>query len=176
MVDNQGLQVMNHMLGGTGYITHLATIWPEYDLGTWDLLEAGDYVAAQARITAANWPWQSFRGKMWKRTGAESPGRESGPGTLRTARRPQPAADPRVDRPKRRPNCENILERIGVPDLVCSRVQSRGLLLQPHAVQVSPGANNHPAVGDCRRADDRLAHVVLGQRISSLSELFNTTM
>ena len=30
VVDNQGLAVMNHMLGGTGFITHLATIWPEH--------------------------------------------------------------------------------------------------------------------------------------------------
>ncbi len=117
MVDNQGLQVMNHMLGGTGFITHLATIWPEYDLGTWDLLEAGDYVAAQSRISAANWPWQSFRGKMWKRTGAESPvvkaalelcGRPGGPSRLPT----------RELTDQEKAELREILEQIGVPDLV----------------------------------------------------------
>ncbi len=93
VVDNQGLHVMTHLLGGTGYITHLATIWPEHDLAVWRLLEAGDYRAAQERLTAVNWPWSDFRGEMWKRTGAESPvikaaldlcGRRGGPSRLPT--------------------------------------------------------------------------------------------
>ena len=42
IVDNQGLQVMTHLLGGSGFITHLCTIWPEHDLSVWALLEAGD--------------------------------------------------------------------------------------------------------------------------------------
>ncbi len=91
VVDNSGMQVMNRLLGGTGYITHLATIWPEHDLEVWRLLEAADYGAAQQKITAVNWPWSDFRGKMWKRTGAESPvvkaalelrGRPGGPSRL----------------------------------------------------------------------------------------------
>ena len=117
MVDNQGLAVMSHMLGGTGFITHLATVWPEYDLGTWDLLEDGDYVGAQARIIAANWPWQSFRGKMWKRTGAESPvvkaalelcGRPGGPTRLPS----------RELTSGEKAELREILVRIGVPDVV----------------------------------------------------------
>ena len=91
VIDNSGMQVMNRLLGGTGYITHLATIWPEHDLEVWRLLEAADYGAAQQKITAVNWPWSDFRGKMWKRTGAESPvvkaalelrGRPGGPSRL----------------------------------------------------------------------------------------------
>ena len=91
VVDNQGLHVMNRLLGGTGYISHLATIWPEHDLEVWRLLEAGDYDAAQQRIIAVNWPWYDFRVKMGKRTGAESPvvkaalevcGRPGGPSRL----------------------------------------------------------------------------------------------
>jgi 4-hydroxy-tetrahydrodipicolinate synthase len=73
VVCNQGLHVMNHLLGGTGYITHLATIWPEHDLGVWRLLEAGDYRGAQARLTAVEWPWYDFRCLMGARTGGESP-------------------------------------------------------------------------------------------------------
>jgi dihydrodipicolinate synthase/N-acetylneuraminate lyase len=84
---------MNHLLGGTGYITHLATIWPEHDLAVWALLESGDYAAAQRKITAVNWPWLDFRAKLWRRTGAESPvvkaalelcGRPGGPSRLPT--------------------------------------------------------------------------------------------
>ena len=116
VVDNQGLQVMNHMLGGAGYITHLATVWPEHDLEVWRLLEAGDYVAAQKKLTAVNWPWGDFRGKLWKRTGAESPvvkaaleicGRPGGPSPLPTRS---------LDDEERR-ELRELLQRIGVPDV-----------------------------------------------------------
>ena len=72
-IDNQGMHVMNHILGGTGYITHLATIWPEHDVELNRLLEMGDYPNAQRMIAKCTWPWQAFRGKMCERTGSESP-------------------------------------------------------------------------------------------------------
>ena len=117
IVDNQGLHVMNHLMGGTGYITHLATIWPEHDLEVWRLMEAGDYLAAQRKITAFNWPWSDFRSKMWKRTGSESPvvkaalelcGRPGGPSRLPT----------RTLNDEEREELRRLLEQIGVPDLI----------------------------------------------------------
>lgn len=116
VVDNQGLHVMNHMLGGTGYITHLATVWPEHDLEVWRLLEAGKYPAAQEKITHANWLWSDFRGKMWRRTGGESAvikaalelcGRPGGPTRL-----PTRALDD-----AERSELRELLIRIGVPDV-----------------------------------------------------------
>ena len=73
VVDNAGMQVMNHMLGGRGFITHLATIFPEHDLEIWRLLEAGAYQQAQKKIMDVNWRWGEFRGKMAQRTSGESP-------------------------------------------------------------------------------------------------------
>lgn len=114
IVDNQGLQVMNHMLGGTGFITHLATIWPEHDLEVWRLMEAGEYPAAQQKLIACNWPWQTFRGKLWDRTGSESPvvkaalelvGRPGGP-----TRGPARALDA-----EEREELRTLLRQIGVP-------------------------------------------------------------
>jgi len=116
VVDNQGQQVMNHLMGGTGYITHLATVWPEHDGEVWRLLEEGDYAAAQQKIMAANWPWGDFRGKMWKRTGAESPvvkaalercGRPGGPSRLPTRS---------LDEEERQ-ELRRLLVEIGVPDV-----------------------------------------------------------
>jgi dihydrodipicolinate synthase/N-acetylneuraminate lyase len=114
VVDNQGLHVMNHLLGGTGYITHLATVWPEHDLEVWRLLEAGDYRAAQDKLSRVNWPWADFRGKMGRRTGAESPvvkaaleicGRPGGPSRLPTR---SLSADEKAE-------LRALLKRIGVP-------------------------------------------------------------
>ncbi len=114
VVDNGGLQVLNRMLGGTGFITHLATIWPEHDVAVWKLLDAGQYEAAQQKLTTVNWPWKDFRAKLWKRTAAESPvvktalelcGRPGGPSRL-----PTRALDD-----AERSELRNILRRIGVP-------------------------------------------------------------
>lgn len=114
VVDNQGLHVMNVLLGGTGYITHLATVWPEHDVAVWKLLEAGQYDEAQRRISAVNWPWADFRSKLWKRTGAESPvvkaalelcGRPGGPSRLPT----------RSLNEAERVELRGVLQRIGVP-------------------------------------------------------------
>jgi 4-hydroxy-tetrahydrodipicolinate synthase len=115
VVDNGGMQVMNHMLGGTGYITHLATLWPEHDLEVFALLEAGDYPAAQQKLMTANWPWQAFRGKMAARTSGESPpvkaglellGRHGGPCRLPS----------RALTAEERAELREVLSSIGVPE------------------------------------------------------------
>ncbi len=72
IVDNQGLQVLSYMLGGTGYITHLATVWPEHDLSLHEQMKNGDYMSALEGFKDANWPWGDFRGKMAQRTGGEA--------------------------------------------------------------------------------------------------------
>jgi len=117
IVDNAGMWVMTHMLGGTGFITHLATVWPEHDLAIWKLLEAGDYVAAQQRIMAVNWPWVEFRAKMGGRTSGESPpvkaalelvGRQGGPSRLPS----------RSLNPAERAELRELLVRIGAPNVV----------------------------------------------------------
>ena len=91
VVDNAGMWVMTHLLGGTGFITHLATIWPEHDIGIWKLMQEVQYAAAQEQIMAVNWRWGEFRGKMARRTSGESPpvkaaldllGRYGGPSRL----------------------------------------------------------------------------------------------
>lgn len=74
VVDNQGMYVMNHLLGGVGFITHLGTIWPEHELSIWKLLEAGDYAAAQRKITDVTWIWNECYGRLCLATGAEGPG------------------------------------------------------------------------------------------------------
>ena len=108
---------MNHLLGGTGYITHLATVWPEGELAIWRQLESGDYRAAQATIMARVWPWGDFRGKMARRTSGEAPpvraaldlvGRPGGPSRL-------PSRDLH---PEERAELRTLLIDIGVPNVL----------------------------------------------------------
>ena len=116
VVDNQGLQVLTHMLGWTGYITHLATIWPEHDLSLWDKMEAGDYAGVLSGFQNVNWPWTDFRGKMWSHSGGESStvkaalelcGRPGGPARYPT----------RVLTDEERAELREILTRIGAPNI-----------------------------------------------------------
>jgi len=116
VVDNAGLWVMTHMLGGTGFITHLATIWPEHDVSIWKLLQVGDYAAAQQKIMTHNWPWGEFRGQMARRTSGESPpvkaaldimGRYGGPGRLPS----------RALNDEERAELRQLLIKLGVPGM-----------------------------------------------------------
>ena len=114
VVDNQGLQIMNHMLGGTGYITHLATLWPEHDISLWKKMKAGDYTGALEGFKSINWPWTDFRAKMWSRTGGESSTVKAG---LEILGRPGgPARYPtRVLNDEERAELREFLTRIGAP-------------------------------------------------------------
>ncbi len=116
VVDNQGLQVLTHMLGGTGYITHLATVWPEHDLSLWDKMEAGDYVGALSEFQSVNWHWLDFRGKMGGRTGGES---HTIKAALELRGRPGGPCRPptRALNAEERAELREILIQIGVPDV-----------------------------------------------------------
>ncbi len=91
IVDNAGMIIMNAMLGGTGFITHLATVWPENDVEIYRKLRAGDWLGAHEQIVRTLWPWREFRGKMSRVTSGEAPpvraalelvGRPGGPSQL----------------------------------------------------------------------------------------------
>ena len=116
VVDNQGLQVLTHMLDGTGYITHLATVWPEHDLSLWDKMESGDYAGALIGFQNVNWPWTDFRGKMWARTGGES---STVKAALEICGRPGGCAryPTRVLTDEERAELREILTRIGAPNI-----------------------------------------------------------
>jgi 4-hydroxy-tetrahydrodipicolinate synthase len=116
VVDNQGLQVLTHMLGGTGYITHLATVWPEHDLTIWSKMESGDYLGALNGFENVNWPWLDFRGKMGELTGGESAPVKA---ALELRGRPGGPCRPptRSLNPEERSELREILIRIGVPDV-----------------------------------------------------------
>jgi 4-hydroxy-tetrahydrodipicolinate synthase len=116
VVDNQGLQVLTHMLGGTGYITHLATVWPEHDLSVWGKMETGDYVGAMESFQNVNWRWIDFRVRMGGLTGGESNVVKA---ALELRGRPGGPCKPptRSLNQRERAELRQILINIGVPDV-----------------------------------------------------------
>jgi len=71
IVDNTGLRVYPHILGANGYITHLASFWPQVEWETWDRLDRGEYREVQKMMDEHYVPWIEFRGKMGRVTGGE---------------------------------------------------------------------------------------------------------
>jgi len=73
IIDNTLQPVMNHMLGGTSFITHLASVWPKQQLEMYAKLERGDFVGALAMQENATVPWYDFRIKAGDYTSGEAP-------------------------------------------------------------------------------------------------------
>jgi len=114
IVDNLGLTVMAHMLGATGYITHLANIWPEHEVAIWEQMDGGDYVGAQAEFQRVNWRWLDFRGRMARITGGEANVVKAAYDLI--GRRGGPVRPPTRDMaPEHRAELKALLQEIGVP-------------------------------------------------------------
>jgi len=73
IIDNTLQPVMNHMLGGTAFITHLASVWPKQQLEMFDKLEQGDFKGALEMQEKATVPWYDFRIKAGGYTSGEGP-------------------------------------------------------------------------------------------------------
>jgi 4-hydroxy-tetrahydrodipicolinate synthase len=73
VIDNANMWPVTSMLGGSGFITHLATVWPEHDLQIYALTQAGEFKKAMDSMRAIDWPWNEFQGKIGDRTSGEAP-------------------------------------------------------------------------------------------------------
>lgn len=114
IVDNFGLTVLAHMLGATGFITHLANIWPEHEVALWEQMDAGDYAGAQVELQRVNWRWLDFRRKMSQITGGEANVVKAAYGLV--GRRGGPVRPPTRDMSaEHRAELKALLEEIGVP-------------------------------------------------------------
>jgi 4-hydroxy-tetrahydrodipicolinate synthase len=114
VVDNALMWPVTYSLGGTGFVTHLGTVWPECVLEIHGMLKSGKYQEATEAMQARKWPWADFRGKMSKRTGAEAPPVKC---ALELRGRPGgPVRPPSRDlNPQEREELRTLLTRLGVP-------------------------------------------------------------
>ena len=115
MINNMATAVWSMMLGCTGFITHLANVWPPHEVETYNLIKAGKLIEALDKQKRLWLPWYNFRAKMGKRTAGES-------SVVKAALEiiGQPPAGPvrppaRELRPEEKEELREILARGGVP-------------------------------------------------------------
>jgi len=73
VIDNQAMHVWGHVLGATGFVTHISNFWPEYPLEIWHTLERHDYDAVPALLGRFKWAWSRWAGAVQAETGGEGP-------------------------------------------------------------------------------------------------------
>ena len=73
IIDNSGEHILSHVLGASGFITHLSGFWPEYPVEVWNLLNDRDYSSAKNKLSAFKWKWRKWVVKVLSYTGGEGP-------------------------------------------------------------------------------------------------------
>lgn len=116
VIDNALMCVLTHLLGGHGFITHFATVWPEHELKIWSLCQSGHYREAMAMHVRGNFAWVGFTGKIGARTSGESPPVKA---ALELTGRPGgPSRPPSRDlTPQERAELGELLRSLGVPNV-----------------------------------------------------------
>jgi dihydrodipicolinate synthase/N-acetylneuraminate lyase len=103
------------LLGASGFVTHLANVWPEHEVTLWKRFMAGEVAEATDTFLRVNWPWRGLR--VWAHT--EIAGGESllvKPAAEMTGFHGGPNRPPMVDLNRaQRAEVRSVLERIGVP-------------------------------------------------------------
>jgi 4-hydroxy-tetrahydrodipicolinate synthase len=61
MINNGPALLEGSLLGASGFVTHLANVWPEQQVAFWELLESGDYHGATREYLRVQWPWHGLR-------------------------------------------------------------------------------------------------------------------
>ena len=72
IIDNNGTPMLNHQLGGKGYINHTSMVYPQHDLKIWELMDAGRYDEAQTMYDLVSRESGEIGARVGKRTGGES--------------------------------------------------------------------------------------------------------
>jgi dihydrodipicolinate synthase/N-acetylneuraminate lyase len=73
VIDNQAMHVWGHLLGTTGFVTHIGNFWPEYTLGIWRGLQAGDHARVRDELLRFKLPWGRWAGAVAAESGGEAP-------------------------------------------------------------------------------------------------------
>ena len=73
VIDNQAMHVWGHILGTSGFVTHISNFWPEYPLSIWRALEAHEYEAVPGLLRRFKWAWSEWAGRVAAMSSGEGP-------------------------------------------------------------------------------------------------------
>jgi dihydrodipicolinate synthase/N-acetylneuraminate lyase len=115
MINNHPSLLQAALMGATGYVTHLANVWPEHEVALWEMLEAGDYQAAKQEFVTVQWLWRGLRSWAYNEV-ARGESLAVKPAAEMTGFHGGPSRPPMVtfDR-EQRAHVRSILERMGAP-------------------------------------------------------------
>lgn len=71
IIDNQLSEILSHMLGATGFVSHPPVFWPEYGIELWDHLQARRYDRALKLLKKLRMPYYVFFSKAYAYSGGE---------------------------------------------------------------------------------------------------------
>ncbi len=114
IVDNENTWPSTAMAGGTGFITHLASVMPQHAVDLFKLAQAGKYKEALDSMRAADWLWEEVRDVIESRTAGEAPTVKA---ALELCGRPGGPSRPpsREATAEERASLREVLVKIGAP-------------------------------------------------------------
>jgi dihydrodipicolinate synthase/N-acetylneuraminate lyase len=115
MINNHPSLLQAALMGATGYVTHLANVWPEHEVALWEMLEKGDYQAAKQEYVTVQWLWRGLRAWAYNEV-ARGESLAVKPAAEMTGFHGGPSRPPMVTFDKeQRAHVRSILERMGAP-------------------------------------------------------------
>lgn len=114
MINNNANLLQAPLLGASGYVTHLANVWPERQVAFWKLVESGDYQAVTQEYLKVQWPWRGMRAWAYEIARGESLAVK--PAAEMTGFHGGPSRPPFVTfNDEQRAHVRSVLEQIGAP-------------------------------------------------------------
>jgi len=115
VISNEPFFLQAAQLGASGYVTHLANVWPEHQVALWDTIVAGDLPKARQEYLRVQWPWGQMRSWAY-RTIARGESLAVKPAAELTGFHGGKSRPPMVDmNVEQRQHVHSMLEQIGAP-------------------------------------------------------------
>jgi 4-hydroxy-tetrahydrodipicolinate synthase len=71
IIDNQLCEIYSHMMGASGFVSHLPLAWPQYGLRLWNFLEQQRYSEALELVKRFRIPYYRLFSKAYAYSGSE---------------------------------------------------------------------------------------------------------
>ena len=115
MINNDASLLQAPLLGASGFVTHLANVWPEQQVAFWKLFESGDYKAVTKEYLKVQWPWRCLRAWAYNEI-ARGESLVVKPAAQMTGFHGGPSRPPFVTfNAEQRAHVRSVLEQIGAP-------------------------------------------------------------